>query len=80
MKWIEEQPDREVDFHGLTIGLMKNEKCAAVDEDGELWVFDVEIETATRSWLGIPDVCYPRLLGRIDLEGMNWKETKVEYK
>lgn len=64
-------------FHGLTLPVLPDEQFLAADPDGSVWAFIGEsAPTPTLGWR--PAQGAARLVGRVDLEGLDWKKSLVE--
>lgn len=77
-------PTKHVQFHGIDVVLFGDELSLAVDRDGDLWAYYQRPNVTPKSeargeWNISPGDQLPRLIGKVNLEGMDWKQTLVEY-
>jgi len=73
MQWIE--------LYGFPIPVEEWAKYAAIDSDGKVYIFETEpLDLNTRKskeWMAVAGGRI-RCAGEVDLEGYNWRETRVE--
>lgn len=73
MQWIE--------LYGFPIPVEEWAKYAAIDSDGKVYIFETEpLDLSTRKskeWMAVAGGRI-RCAGEVDLEGYNWRETRVE--
>lgn len=73
---LKEQSFKTIKYFGIVISVPEEVLYVAVDEDGEVYGYEIEPHYNIHSW----DAYYNNhFLGVVDLEGMDWKETLRGY-
>lgn len=75
---------RVVEYHGINVEMLRDERYLAVDKNGEIWAhYDEPIirpHDAERGQWGLSRCAkLPRIVGVVDLEGLEWAETLKDY-
>jgi hypothetical protein len=81
MKLIEKFYTGEVDYFGIKLLLPDGFSYLATDQDGEVWAFYEEPYIGIATWQPkhYKEKSPPSLLAKVDLKGLDWKETLKYY-
>ncbi len=78
MKWISKNTDsNEVDYHGIVVVVPNEFEFLATNKDGELFAYQEAPVAKKIEWYEHETRQY---LGDVDLEGLNWKESRMEVR